>query len=103
MSILAAAAISTGCTAEPNPTYTPPAEKEPVTVSTGFALGADISWVTELESEGEVFYNADGDNMECTALMKEIGMIAIRLRVWVNPEEGWSSAWDVLAKALRAQ
>ena len=103
MSILAAAAISTGCTAEPNPTYTPPAEKEPVTVSTGFALGADISWVTELESEGEVFYNADGDNMECTALMKEIGMNAIRLRVWVNPEEGWSSASDVLAKALRAQ
>ena len=28
MSILAAAAISAGCTAEPNPTYTPPAEEE---------------------------------------------------------------------------
>ena len=103
MSILAAAAISAGCTAEPNPTYTPPAEEEQTAASTGFALGADISWVTELESEGEVFYNAEGDNMECTALMKEIGMNAIRLRVWVDPEEGWSSASDVLAKALRAR
>ena len=101
--LIAAAALLSGCTAEPNPTYTPPAPEEPVTVSTGFALGADISWMTKLESEGEVFYNADGDNMECTALMKEIGMNAIRLRVWVDPEDGWCNRSDVLAKALRAK
>lgn len=101
--LIAAAALFSGCTAEPNPTYTPPAPEEPATASTGFALGADISWMTKLESEGEVFYNADGDNMECTALMKEIGMNAIRLRVWVDPEDGWCNRSDVLAKALRAK
>lgn len=101
--LIAAAALLTGCTAEPNPVYTPPVPEEPVTVGTGFALGADISWATKLESEGEIFYNADGDNMECTDLMKELGMDAIRLRVWVDPEDGWCNRSDVLAKALRAQ
>lgn len=100
--LILASLLWSGCT-EINPTYTPPAPEEPVTESTGFALGADISWTTQLESEGEVFYNADGQNMECTALMKDLGMNAIRLRVWVDPEGNWCSKSDVVAKALRAQ
>lgn len=70
---------------------------------TVFAKGADISWVTEMESKGIKFKNSKGEEMECTALMKETGMNAIRLRVWVNPEDGWNSAEDVLEKAERAQ
>lgn len=70
---------------------------------TDFAKGADISWVTQMESEGSKFYNSKGEERECTALMKEIGMNAIRLRVWVNPEGGWNGKEDVLAKALRAK
>ena len=101
-SLILASLLWSGCT-EVNPTYTPPVPEEPVTESTGFALGADISWTTQLESEGEVFYNADGQNMECTALMKDLGMNAIRLRVWVDPEGNWCSKSDVVAKALRAQ
>lgn len=88
---------------EVNPTYTAQTPEEPASASTGFALGADISWVTQLESEGEIFYNSEGTATECTALMKEIGMNAIRLRVWVDPDGNWCSASDVLAKALRAQ
>lgn len=103
ISLFVAALLGAGCT-EVNPTYTPPAESDSQTeVSTGFALGADISWVTQLESEGESFYNAAGAATECTALMKEIGMNSIRLRVWVNPDGNWCSKSDVLAKALRAQ
>lgn len=69
----------------------------------GFARGADISWVTQLEAEGYTFYNSAGQERECTALMQELGMDAIRLRVWVDPEEGWCGREDLLVKARRAQ
>lgn len=35
--------------------------------------------------------------------MKELGLNAIRLRVWVNPKGGFSSKEDVLVMAKRAQ
>lgn len=70
---------------------------------TAFAKGADISWITLMESQGMKFYNAEGAERECTALMKELGMNSVRYRVWVNPAEGWNSASDVLVKAMRAQ
>ena len=70
-----------------------------------FYKGADISWVTELESKGQKFYNAASKEMECTALMKEYGMNAIRLRVWVDPSkhDNWCDKEDVLVKAKRAK
>ena len=71
-----------------------------------FARGADISWCTEMESQGMKFYNNNGNETEIFKLMKQIGMNAIRLRVWVNPENGygaWSDKADVLVKARRAQ
>ena len=70
-----------------------------------FYKGADISWVTELESEGHKFFNTSGQERECTALMKEYGMNAVRLRVWVDPKEhgNWCNKEDLLAKAKRAQ
>ena len=68
-----------------------------------YHFGADISWVTEMEKNGYKFYNAQGAETECTALMQEIGCTAIRLRVWVNPTDGWCNAQDVLVKAKRAQ
>lgn len=103
-SLLAAATLLGACADEPNPTYTPKEPETPIEIDrTAFARGADISWVTQLESEGNTFATADGVTMECTALMKQIGMNAIRLRVWVDPEEGWCSASDVLVKARRAQ
>lgn len=68
-----------------------------------FVKGADISWVTEMESYGCKFYNADGQERELTALMKELGCNAVRLRVWVNPANGWNGLDDVVKKALRAK
>ena len=68
-----------------------------------FVKGADISWVTEQEAKGLTFRNNKGKAMECTALMKELGMEAIRLRVWVDPAKGWNGTEDVVEKALRAQ
>ena len=79
-------------------------EKEEIEV-VDFYKGADISWVTELELKGHKFYNANGDERECTALMKEYGMNAIRLRVWVDPSkhDNWCNKEDLLVKAKRAK
>ena len=68
-----------------------------------FAKGADISWVTLMEKMGHKFYNAAGQERECTALLKEIGGNAVRLRVWVDPADGWCGLQDVLEKARRAE
>lgn len=84
----------------PEPTPTPPTP--PGTVA-NFAKGADISWLTEMESAGRKFYNSSGVEQECMALMKSLGMNTIRLRVWVNPTGGWNSTADVVAKAVRAK
>lgn len=85
----------------PTPTPTPTPEEE-----TTFSKGADISWVTEMENDGKKFHNADGKETDCFTLMKEIGMNAIRLRVWVNPENAYGNYCneaDVVAKAKRAK
>ena len=67
-----------------------------------YAKGADISWITQMEKDGVKFYDADNQETDCFSLMKELGFNAIRLRVWVNPEEGWCASEDVLEKAARA-
>lgn len=72
-------------------------------VSTNFAKGADISWLTQMESSGRKFYSSTGTEQECMALLKTLGMNSIRLRVWVNPSGGWNNIADVTAKALRAK
>ena len=80
-----------------------PQETPSDTVGHEFAKGADISWLTQMEADGQKFYGEDGKSVECTALMKELGFDAIRLRVWVDPEDGWCGKEDVLEKARRAQ
>ena len=71
-----------------------------------FWLGADISGTTELEARGEKLYNAKGEIRENTALMHELGLNAVRLRVWVNPQRkgcgSYSDPADVLVKAKAA-
>lgn len=68
-----------------------------------FYLGADISGTSALEARGEKLYNARGEIRENTALMHELGLDAIRLRVWVNPAGGFCSPEDVLQMAKRAK
>jgi arabinogalactan endo-1,4-beta-galactosidase len=64
--------------------------------------GADISWITEMESSGRRFYNKNGTQEDPFVLMKNLGAKAIRLRVWVNPTDGWNGRNDLIAKARRA-
>ncbi len=86
-----------------NDDLSPPEIVVPDGEQSTLAKGADISWATKMESEGEKFYSSDGVQKECTALMKLIGMNSVRYRVWVNPSDGWNNKADVLVKAKRAQ
>ena len=72
-------------------------------VTTDFAKGADVSWITQMESAGRKFYNSSGTEKEGMQLLKDLGMNTIRLRVWVNPSNGWNGQADVVTKALRAK
>jgi arabinogalactan endo-1,4-beta-galactosidase len=69
----------------------------------GFAKGADISWITEMEAAGRPFLNRDGKRQDLFVTLKEQGMDAVRLRVWVDPADGYNGLADVLAKARRAK
>ncbi len=86
--------FTSGCNENP-PVVTPSTDS--------FAKGADVSWVTQMEASGKKFYNVAGAEMECLKLMKSLGMNSIRLRVWVNPADGWNNTQDVLVKARRAK
>jgi len=75
----------------------------PPVVDTPVVRGADISWLTQMEASGYKFYNSAGTAMDCIQLMQSLGINAIRLRVWVNPADGWNSNADVVAKAKRVK
>jgi arabinogalactan endo-1,4-beta-galactosidase len=68
-----------------------------------FAKGADISWLTEMEAAGKKFYNNAGTEQDCIQILKGLGMNTVRLRVWVNPANGWNNTADVVTKAVRAK
>ena len=67
-----------------------------------WARGADLSWLSEMEHDGALFYDEAGEAQDCIALLRAQGMNAVRLRVWVNHRTGWSNKADMLALAQRA-
>jgi arabinogalactan endo-1,4-beta-galactosidase len=71
--------------------------------TSSYAKGADVSWLTKMEENGILFYDTDGKETECMTLLKSLGMNSIRLRVWVNPVDGWCNKTDLLVKAKRAK
>lgn len=100
-------ALFCGSCSEEGP-VTNPRQTETTTMvkETGFARGADVSWLTQMESEGRKFYTPGEERleMECMQLLRDYcGVNSIRLRVWVNPKEGWNNIDDVVLKARRAE
>jgi len=72
------------------------------TAAPGFAKGADVGWLTQMEASNVKFFNVAGTQEDCLQIMRELGMNSIRLRVWVNPASGWNGQPDVVNKAVRA-
>ena len=66
--------------------------------------GADISWITQMEDNGYEFFNDWGYKQDVLSILRDHGMNAVRLRVWVNPSDGYySSLEDVIVKAKWAK
>lgn len=101
-----ASMFCTACT-EDSPVTTPSQNEKPVPEKEiGYAYGADVSWLTQMEAEGFKFFTPGEkqQQMECMELMRDYcGVNSIRLRVWVNPKEGWNNMDDVVLKARRAE
>ncbi len=68
-----------------------------------FWLGADISGITDDEANGRQLYNSAGEEADIYDILKEYDIDAARIRVWVNPERGFSSPQDVLQLSERAR
>lgn len=68
-----------------------------------FWLGADVAGANMMEKMGKKLYNFQGEEQEEIAMMRDMGLNAIRLRVWVHPQKEWCTAEDQLSLALRAK
>ncbi|MFH8935884.1 glycosyl hydrolase 53 family protein [Streptomyces griseosporeus] len=72
--------------------------------STGLAIkGADISSLAKSEALGGVYRSASGTTGDAVTLLKNAGMNYARLKVWVNPADGWNNKTRVLAMAKRVK
>ena len=100
LTLLAIAAL-TGCEKKKTGPVEP--EKPVYNVPTPpFAKGADISWVSEMEAGGKTFRMQDGIPSDIMDVLSDMGINAVRLRVWVNPTGGWSGKEDLVKLATRA-
>ncbi len=99
--LLAALALISACQQKPEGGE----EKQdpiPAVPTPAFAKGADVSWVSEMEKDGKQFRTTDGKTADIFDVLKEKGVNAVRLRVWVNPDGGWSGKDDVVKLGVRA-
>ena len=109
-SLLAASVLVVGCGGSDNEKKEEP--DVPPVEEVAFARGADISWASEMEYDmahnpsrinGTAFTDSKG-NTGLFPVLKGAGVNAVRLRVWVKPEDshGWSGKDDVVRMAKRA-
>ena len=87
-----------------------PGQIQPTKVKIGRIIGADISWLPQLEARGIKFHE-NGKPIDAVKLLKEHGMNYIRLRIFVNPanpkgyspEKGFCNLSHTLAMAKRVK
>jgi arabinogalactan endo-1,4-beta-galactosidase len=68
-----------------------------------FAFGADIGFVSQMESWGTKWLDKNGNQKDILQILKDQGINNVRLRVWVNPAGGWCGKADVVKMAKRAK
>jgi hypothetical protein len=54
-----------------------------------YLIGADVSWIPQDETEGAAYFE-NGVQKDPLAILKGAGFNAIKLRLFVNPENGYS-------------
>ncbi|MEO3870803.1 glycosyl hydrolase 53 family protein [Nonomuraea sp. B12E4] len=65
--------------------------------------GADISSLAKSEALGGVYRDSGGRAGDALRIMSQAGLNYIRLKVWVNPADGYNTKTQVLAIARRAK
>ncbi|WP_426225774.1 glycoside hydrolase family 53 protein [Pseudarthrobacter sp. DSP2-3-2b1] len=65
--------------------------------------GADLSGVPKNEANGAAYAWNDGTAVDSVAAFAETGTNLVRLKVWVNPADGYNMKAQVVAMAQRAQ
>ena len=95
---LIASMATNGCS-EDGP-VTNPRQEEPqkVVKEEGFARGADVSWLTQMEAEGLKFYTPDENRqeMECMELLRDYcGVNSIRLLAPAS-----FASWGIICSSL---
>ncbi|MGW1724228.1 glycoside hydrolase family 53 protein [Streptomyces sp. NPDC002306] len=72
--------------------------------TTGLPIkGADISSLAKSEAYGGVYRTGSGTAGDALAILKSAGMNYARLKVWVNPADGYNDRTRVLAMAKRVK
>ncbi|ROR33900.1 glycoside hydrolase family 53 protein [Kitasatospora cineracea] len=72
--------------------------------STGVAArGVDVSTLKKSEDKGGVYRWADGSTGDALDILHSSGANYVRLKVWVNPADGYNDKAKVLAMAKRAK
>jgi arabinogalactan endo-1,4-beta-galactosidase len=64
-------------------------------------LGADISSLNKSEDLGGIYKDADGTPQDALQILKDHGMNYARLRVWVDPADGYHDKKEILEMAKR--
>lgn len=64
-------------------------------------LGADISSLNKSEDMGGIYRYPDGAQADALQILKDHGMNYARLRVWVDPADGYHDKAEILEMALR--
>lgn len=64
-------------------------------------LGADISSLKKSEDLGGVYRYSDGTQADALQILKDYGLNYARLRVWVDPADGYHTQETLLAMATR--
>ncbi|MEU0247648.1 arabinogalactan endo-1,4-beta-galactosidase [Streptomyces sp. NPDC006235] len=65
--------------------------------------GADISSLPKSEAKGGAYRNSSGTAGDPLTILKSSGMNYARLKVWVNPADGYNNKAHVLATAKRVK
>ena len=64
--------------------------------------GGDVSSLYRGEQDGGVYYTSSGTEENALSILSSGGMDYVRLRVWVNPENGFDDEAQLLAMAKQA-
>ncbi|MFD7118153.1 arabinogalactan endo-beta-1,4-galactanase [Streptomyces sp. NPDC059922] len=72
--------------------------------ATGLAVkGGDLSALAKNEAFGATYRTADGTSADALRILRGAGMNYARLKVWVNPADGYNNKTRILALAKRAK